>query len=151
MLRSDHPIALPYCWLVDYDDAAGVDLDQSAADVGYFMIPFRCQVVLAGLIITETCAGSTQGQVDFDLRPTAGSDSDRGAADIAHFLMGTTAAGKVLYDEVAVGTVLEPGEEVVCEIKVQPVTGPAGHFRPFLLVEYLPETLANLSDMTETA
>jgi len=151
MLRSDNPVALPYEYFIDYDDAAGVDLDQTAADVGYFLIPFRCQVVLAGLIITETCAGTTPGQVDFDLRPTAGSDVSRGAADIAHFAMGTTAAGKVLYDEAALGTVLEPGEEVVCEIKVRPVTGAAGHFRPFLIVEYLPETLANLDNLVETA
>lgn len=151
MLRSDHPIALPCVYKVDYDDVAGIDLDQSAADVAVFTIPFRCQVVLAGLAISETCGGTTPGQVDFDLRPTIGSDTDRGAADIAHFLMGTTAAGKVLYDQVAVGTVLEPGEEVVVEIKVQPVTNPAGHFYPILLVEYLPETLANLSDMVETA
>ena len=151
MLRSDIPIALPYQYAIDYDDSAGVDLDQAAADVGYFQVPFRCQVVLAGLVITETCAGTTPGQVDFDKRPTAGSDTDRGAADIAHFLMGTTAGGKVLYDEAAIGTILEPGEEVVCEIKVRPLTSAAGHFRPFLLVEQLPETLANLADMVETA
>jgi hypothetical protein len=151
MLRSDIPIALRCDCFIDYDDAAGIDLDQTAGDVAAFVIPFRCEVLLAGLVITETCAGTTPGQVDFDLRPTAGSDSSRGAADIAHFAMGTTAAGKVLYDKVAVGTVLEPGQEVVCEIKVQPVTGAAGHFRPFLLVKQLPEVLGNLTNMVETA
>jgi hypothetical protein len=151
MLRSDHPIALPCVYKVDYDDVSGIDLDQSAGDVAVFTIPFRCQIVLAALAISEVCAGTTPGQVDFDLRPTIGSDTDRGAADIAHFLMGTTAAGKVLYDKVAVGTVLEPGQEVVVEIKVQPVTNASGHFYPILLVEHLPETLANLDDMVETA
>lgn len=151
MLRSDHPIALPCVYKVDYDDVSGIDLAQAAADVAVFTIPFRCQIILAALAISETCGGTTPGQVDFDLRPTIGSDTDRGAADIAHFLMGTTEAGKVLYDQVAVGTVLEPGQEVVVEIKVQPVTNDAGHFYPILLVEYLPETLANLSDMVETA
>lgn len=151
MLRSDHPIALPCVYKVDYDDVSGIDLDQSAGDVAVFTIPFRCQIVLAALAISEVCAGTTPGQVDFDLRPTIGSDTDRGAADIAHFLMGNTAAGKVLYDKVAVGTVLEPGQEVVVEIKVQPVTNASGHFYPILLVEHLPETLANLDDMVETA
>ncbi|OPY17011.1 MAG: hypothetical protein A4E74_01544 [Syntrophus sp. PtaB.Bin075] len=151
MLSPDLPIALPCNYLIDYDDPVGIDLDQTAADVAVFVIPFKCEVVLAELAISETCAGTTPGQVDFDLRPTIGSDTDRGAADIAHFAMGTTAAGKVLYDKVAQGTILYPGEEVVCEIKVQPVTNPAGHFRPVLLVRYLPETLANLSDMVETA
>jgi hypothetical protein len=151
MLRSDIPIALRCDTFIDYDDVAGIDLDQAAADVAAFVIPFRCEVYLAGLVITETCAGTTKGVVDFDLRPTAGSDASRGAADIAKFQMSTTAAGKVLYDKVAVGTVLEPGQEVVVEIKTRPVTGAAGHFRPFLLVKYLPEVLGNLSNMTETA
>jgi len=150
MLRSDIPVALPSFLFVDYDDVAGVDCDQVAKDVGRFVIPFRCQVLLAGVVVTETCAGGTTPVVDFDLRPTAGSDTDRGAADIAHFVLGTTAAGKVMYDEAAIGTELEPGEEVIIELKTAAATGPAGHFVPFLLVEYLPETKANLTDMTET-
>ena len=150
MLRAERPIALPSVRVVDYDDVLGVDCDQVAADVGRFVIPFRCQVVLAGLVVTEVCAGTATPVVDFDLRPTAGSDTDRGAADIAHFVMSTTAAGKVMYDEAAVGTELLPGEEVIIEIKTRPTGSATGHFVPFLLVEYLPETKANLSDMTET-
>ncbi|HAJ28116.1 MAG TPA: hypothetical protein DCG53_12880 [Syntrophus sp. (in: bacteria)] len=151
MLSSDLPIALPCNYLVDYDDVLGIDLDQAAGDVAVFVVPFKCEVVLPMLAISETCAGTTPGQVDFDRRPTIASDTNRGAADIAHFAMGTTAAGKVLYDKVGVGTILYPGEEVVVQIAVQPVTGPAGHFRPILLVKYCPETLANLPDMVETA
>ena len=151
MLSSDTPISLPCNYIVDYDDVLGIDLDQSAADVAVFPIPYKCEVILAELAISETCAGTTPGQVDFDRRVTIASDTNRGAADIAHFAMGTTAAGKLLYDKAGVGTVLYPGDEVVVEIKVQPVTGPAGHFRPILLVRYLPETIANLADMVETA
>jgi len=151
MLRSDIPVALPCHLFIDYDDVLGVDCDQSAADVGRFVIPFRCQVLLAGVVVTETCAGSsTTPVVDFDKRPTAGSDTDRGAADIAHFVLSTTAAGKVMYDEAAVGTELTPGEEIIVELKTAATGTPAGHFVPFLLVDYLPETKANLSDMTET-
>ena len=153
MLRSDIPVALPCHLFIDYDDVLGVDCDQGAADVGRFVIPFRCQVLLAGVVVTEVCAGSsTTPVVDFDLRPTAGSDTNRGAADIAHLVLSTTAAGKVMYDEVAVGTELEPGEEVIVQLTTAATGGsPTGHFMPFLLVEYLPETKANLSDMTETA
>jgi len=152
MLRSDIPVALPCHLFIDYDDVAGIDCDQSPADVGRFVIPFRCQVLLAGVVVTETCAGAdATPQIDFDLRPTAGGDGSRGAADIAHFVLGTTAAGKVMYDEAAIGTELEPGEEVVVEVKVQAAgVGAAGHVVPFLMVEYLPETKANLTDMTET-
>lgn len=151
MLRSDIPVSLPCHLFIDYDDVLGVDTDQAAADVGRFVIPFNCQVVLAGLIVTEVCAGTLTPVVDFDKRPTAGSDASRGAADIAHFVMGTTAVGKVLYDEAAVGTVLTPGEEVIVEIAVRPTDAATGHFVPFLLVEYLPETKANQGDMVATA
>lgn len=152
MLRSDIPIALPLHLFIDYDDAAGVDMDQSPADVGVFIVPFRCQIVLAGGVVTETCAGSSSTPVvKFDKRPTAGSDGSRGDGDVAVLNLSTTAAGKVIYDLDAIGDVLEPGEEVVVELTTQAVGSAAGHLRPFLLVEYLPETLANLSDMTETA
>ncbi|MBU2550231.1 MAG: hypothetical protein KKB20_17615 [Proteobacteria bacterium] len=154
MLRSDLPLFLPL-WLPDWDAAgvvaAGIDLDQTAADVGKFSVPFKCEVLMAGLTIVETCAGTTPGVVKFDLRPTAGSDTSRGDGDIATFAMGTTAAGKVLYDKAGIGTTLEPGNEVVVEIATQPVTGPAGQFIPFLLVKPVPETIANLDNMVETA
>jgi len=152
MLRSDIPVALPLHQFVDYDDVKGVDCDQAAADVGLFSIPFKCEVFRAQLSITETCAGaSATPVVKFDKRPTAGSDTSRGDGDIANFACSTTAAGKHLYDEAAQGTVLEPGEEVVVELATRPVSGPAGHFIPLLLVKYLPETVANMSDMVVTA
>jgi len=151
MLRNEQPIALPYHSAVDYDDLLGFDMDQGAADLGSFIIPFKCMVVLAGLAITETNVGATTpGVVKFDKRPTAGSDASRGDGDIAEFNLLTTAAGKFLYDEVAVGVALEPGEEVVLQLVTQPVGGPAGHARPVLLVEYLPEIKANLTNMVAT-
>lgn len=158
MLRSDIPIALPFAYLMDYAatgawDALGIDMDATPADMGVFVIPFRCQVVLAGAVVTEVCAGSsTTPVVKFDKRPTAGSDTDRGDGDVASLALATTAAGKVMYDLVAIGDVLEPGEEIVVQLVTAATGGsPTGHIRPFLLVEYVPETLANLSDMTETA
>jgi hypothetical protein len=150
MLRHDLPIALPLTLFIDYDDAAGVDCDQTPADVGAFIVPFRCEVLLAGVVVTETCAGATTTPVvKYDKRPTAGSDTSRGDGDIATFVLSTTAAGKVMYDEAAVGTELNPGDEVIVELATQATgTGAAGHVRPFLLVEYLPETKANLAAMT---
>lgn len=152
MLRDDILIPLLLDLFIDYDDVAGVDCDQSPADVGVFHVPFKCEVVRAQLVVTETCAGSsTTPVVDFDKRPTAGSDTNRGAADIAHFVMATTAQGKVLYDEAALGTVLEPGDEVVVQLTTAAVGTPTGHFRPQLLVKMIPETKANMSDLVETA
>lgn len=153
MLRNGEPISLPCIYLVDYDDTAGIDCDQAAADVAVFIVPFKCAVLEAGAVVTETCAGGTTTPVvDFDSRPTAGSDTDRGSADIAHLALSTTAQGGVMYDEVAVGTELEPGEEVVVQLTTAATgDGKAGHFRPYLLVEQLPEVNANLSNKTETA
>jgi hypothetical protein len=157
MLSPDLPIALPYENIVDYttaaDDVLGYDMDQTAKDLAVISIPFRCEVIMAGAVVTETCAGGTTTPVvDFDKRPTPGSDASRGAADIAHIVLATTAAGKVMYDKAAIGTILEPGDEVVVELATAATgTSKAGHVRPFLLVKYRPETLANLADMVETA
>jgi len=152
MLRSDIPVALPLHLHTDYDDPLGVDCDQAAADVGVFSVPFKCAVFRGLLSVTETCVGATATPVvKFDKRPTAGSDASRGDGDIANFALSTTEAGKQMYDEAAQGTVLSPGEEVVVELATQPVGSPAGHFIPMLLVKYLPETVANMTDMTATA
>jgi len=151
MLRSGDPVRLPEHYIVDFDDALGIDMDQAAGDVAVFSVEHSCMVILAGANITETNAGATTpGVVKFDKRPTAGSDIDRGDGDIATLNMATTAAGKQLYDEVAAGTELNPGEEVVVELATQPVGDAAGHFRPFVLVEYLPETKANMTNMVAT-
>lgn len=154
MISSDLPISLPYspALATGISDVLGADMDQTAADLGLFVIPFKCEVLEAGLAITETCAGgSTTPVVDFDSRPTAGSDSSRGAADIAHLVLGTTAAGKVVYDLAGKGTILYPGQEVVVQLATQATgTSAGGHGRPYLLVKQIPETSANLSAKTLT-
>lgn len=146
-------MALPYDAYIDYDDTLGVDMDQAAADVGFFKIPMKCEVIEAGAIVTENCAGgTTTPELDFDLRPVAGSDSNREAAAIGHLVLGTTAAGKVMYDKAAAGTILEPGQEVVAQVQTRATgTGAAGHVRPYLLVRPLDEVKGNLSGMVETA
>ncbi len=146
-------ICLPANVYIDYDDTLGVDCDQSPADVVSFIVPFKCKLKYVGCTVTETCAGgTTTPEFDFDLRPTAGSDTNRGSADLGHLVLSTTAAGKVMYDKVAEGTILTPGEEIVGELKVAATgTSKAGHVRPFVIVEPLAETMANLTDMVETA
>lgn len=145
-------IPLTFALPLDYNDAAGVDCDQTAADVGVCTIPFKCEVVRAQVTVTEVCAGSTSTPVvDFDSRPTAGSDSDRGAADLGHLVLSTSAAGTVMYDLVGAGTVLEPGQEVVCQLTTAAVGTATGHFYPVLIVKPVPEEAANIDAMVETA
>ena len=153
MLGSDLLIPLPFVPAVDYDDLLGIDTDQAAADMGAFIVPFKCVVHEAGASVTETCAGGTTTPVlDFDKRPTAGSDASRGAADIGHLVLSTTAAGKVMYDKAGQGTILYPGQEVVCQLATRSDgTSAAGHVRPYLLVKQIAETDANLTNKVLTA
>ena len=153
MLRDNMPIALPLHLAVDNDDLAGIDFDQAPADMGSFIVPFKCEISEAQIHVTETCAGGTTTPVvALDLRPTLGSDASRGAADIANFVLGTTAAGKVIYDKAARGTILEPGDEVVVQLVTQATgTGAAGHGIPCLLVVPIPEVDGNLSGKVVTA
>jgi len=145
-------MALPYDAYIDYDDTLGVDLDQAAADVGFFKIPMKCEVIEAGGIVTETCGGATgKPEFDFDLRPVAGSDANREAGAIGHLVLGATAAGKVMFDKVARGTILEPGQEIVAQVQTRPTgDGAAGHLRPYVLVKPLDEVKGNLANMIET-
>ena len=142
-------MALPYNAAIGYDDVLGVDLDQTPADVGYFIIPMKCEIIEVGAVVTEVCAGSTSTpQLSFDLRPAASSDTDREEIGLLKFL--TSAVGKVIYDKAPKGTILYPGQEIVAEVKVQAVGTASGHCRPYVLVKPLDETKANLDNMVET-
>lgn len=142
-------MALPYNGVIDYDDPAGVDLDQSPADVGHFIVPMKCEIIEVGAVVTETCAGSSATpEMSFDLRPTAGSDTNRSEIGLLKF--GTLAAGKVMYDKAPRGTILYPGQEIVAEVKTQAAGSAAGHARPYVLVKPLDETKVNLGNMVET-
>ncbi len=139
--------------ILDYDDAAGIDATQSAADVAVFDVPFNCSVQSAFLLVTATCAGADATPVvKYDKRPTAGSDTGRGDGDIAHFVLGTTAGGSALYDADGLRTSLEPGDQVVVQLVTAAAgVGAAGSFVPVLNVEYSPEMWANISAGVETA
>jgi len=160
MLRSGEPISLVFKMnesgtTVDNDGvdlaghATGTTTDE-AGDIGKFVIPYKCEVHIAQLVVTEGMGGTPR--LKFDHRPTAGSNTARGEGDIGDINLGVTgvsAEGDVAYDEVAKGTILDPGDEVVVRV----VTGATGQGTvwPQLLVKYMPETPANISSMQATA
>lgn len=160
MLSSDIPISLRFHRMasgVTYD-AQGIDLDnQAVGDLGWFDIPFKCEVYYAAVTITESFTGTVPtGEIKYDSRPTAGSDTGRNDGDIADLKLntgGVTAAGDTCYDLAAIGTTLEPGQQVVVQLISTPKNGGAtGHIdMPMLVVKYIPETFANLSNMQATA
>lgn len=144
--KTIHPL-----YFVDYDDAQGLDMDQSAADLAVFSIVEPCQLILSGAVVTEVCAGSTSTPVvKFDVRPTAGSDTSRGDGDAGELKLLTAAAGSVMVDKVGAGTVLEPGQEVVVQLVTAAVGTPTGHIRPFLQVIPVHELLDNYDVVSET-
>ena len=144
-------VALPCNYIVDYDDAAGIDMDQSPADVAVFVIPFECVVDHVGAVVTEVCAGSSATPVvKFDKRPTGGSDTGRGDGDIGELKLLTTAQGKYIYDLVARKTILYPGQEVMVQLTVQAAGTPTGHIRPTLVVHPRDEMFANMSNTVVT-
>lgn len=167
MLRSKEPVSLPFypnetaSTLTD----AGLDLDGHAPniDMGVFPIPFKCVVHQAVVLVTENYAGaSTYGEIRFDRRFNAGSDTGRTNGDVGIIYIGNVAGasaqGDFVYDRAGAdtdaGVTLEPGMEVVVECRSGSGahgTGAAGKIWPMLLVDYLPETRANLSGMQETA
>lgn len=132
---------------VDYDDALGIDCDQTAGDMATYSAVYPMTILRAGAVITETCAGATTTPiVKFDKRPTAGSNSGRGDGDAGVLTMGTSAAGKILWDE-EVNLYVNQGEQVVVELtQAASGTGAAGHFQPFMEVKvHTPDNPANLT------
>jgi hypothetical protein len=133
-------------------EALGVDCDQAVGDFAVFSPGGqKMEVLMAGVTVTEVCAGTDSTPVfKFDKRPTAGSDTDRGDGDIGEITLGTTAAGKVMYDRSGAGEIIEPGEEVVFEMTTRAETAASGHVRPFLLVRPISEEPVNLDNMVES-
>ncbi len=87
----------------------------STGDKTVFQIVEPCTVYEAGFLVTSAIAGTGLG-LSFDRRPTAGSDSGRGTADVA--LVSSTGAtqaqGKCVRKDVSVN--LNKGDEVVVEV-----------------------------------
>lgn len=152
-MLSDYIVALNPVYIVDYDDALGVDCDQTAGDMALFTVPFKCKVHRAQVCVTEDVAGATTVPIlKYDKRAAAGSDTGRGDGDVAVINL-TVAhdAGAVVFDEAGQNDLLYPGQEVVVQMTQNASgTGAAGHFRPELLVKPIAETAANLSALTET-
>jgi hypothetical protein len=137
----------------------------ATADIGFFRIPFKCEAIEAGAFILADFVGASiaDAELKFDLRPTIGSDTNRGDGDIADLNFGTTGAseaGKQVWDIVAqtaelitgqgVGILL-PGNEVVVQNMFAGTNITTGKVWPYLLVRYIPEVRDNLAALTETA
>ena len=133
------------------DSKEGIRLDQSAADDVYFPVPCKCEVIMAAGLVTADCGGeTTEGELEFNIRVTAGDDTGIGDKDAGHIKLGTTEKGNMVYDRKKEGTVLMPGQEVVCKHIQATGTGAGGQVRPLLVVRPIPEEPVNIDTMINT-
>ena len=103
-------------------------------------IPYtKCKVKRVQVLVTEACTAACV----INVWKNAIAD----ATLLAKFTMGATAIDKVVYLNVA-DTLLEAGDYISWELDVADTT--SGIVMPSLLVEPVPETAANISDMTTT-
>ena len=124
-------------------EQAQFDVD-TVGDKATFTIAHKCVVKRVQCVITSTDAGG--GTIAFDKRPTAGSDTARGNADVGALTVpASNQQGKVIYRENATLVTLVPGDQVVCEVLTDP--GAGATMIPQLVVYYVPETEENMADM----
>lgn len=125
--------------------AAGTTGDKATLGV-----PYKCVVKQVAVKWEGADANATAAVIAFDKRPTAGSDTGRGAADVGQVkkVASLNEQGKVVYQRPTTKITLVPGEEVVVEVTT--AQGAALAFQAWLLVEHWPEDPANLANMKAT-
>ena len=124
-------------WLIlGYDCVTG-----TAGEVFAEMaVPYtRCKVKRIQVLVTEAFAAECEIKV--------WKNAIADATLLCHFTMGATAIDKVVYLEVA-DTLLEAGDYISWELEDDDTT--SGRIFPNVLVEPVPETPANIADMTTT-
>lgn len=125
----------------------GAKLDTiSAGDVfAVAVIPYTtCKLRRVGFTVGTVAAGTTTTPVIKVWRGTI-ADADL----IATLTISTTAAGNCVYEEPSDEVLIEGGDIITFELDVVDAGGtPTSEGFPFVLVEPVPETAANVSTMT---
>lgn len=124
----------------------GVADDASAAADGTaFIIPQKCMVLEAGVLIDST--ESTAATIKFDSK----KQGTRGDGDVANITItgGSNYQGQVFYDEVYKGTDLAAGDMVIVQITA--TSSAAKTFYPYLRLRNYVEDNDNQSNKNETA
>jgi hypothetical protein len=98
-------------------------------------------------IVTTTTTAADPCTLSFDLRPTAGSDTNRVDGGVGTLVIpGGTVAGTVVYKNV--GVVVRPGQEILLRVTDAAAAGVAS---VGLTVEEMWETPANVPAMVASA
>jgi len=175
-----HKIALTARYSDATIEASGVDVS-TGTDQAWFDIPFKCNVLFAGLTVSTVIAGAAV--VKFDRQNAAGSGTGRTDGTIASItLPDTTAVGTMVYDKAAqdsltaaaaallvtedtcnVGGGYWDSSSGLCknhaygelqpgnQVVVQRISGTTGKVIPILVVEVSEEVFGNLDNVLLTA
>jgi len=160
-------------------EASGIDFNADS-DQAWFDIPFKCNVLYAGVTVTVVIADD-DAVVKFDRQNAAGSATGRTDATIADIVVpDETAIGTFVYDKVAQDSLTKAAADLLTtaatcrtaggywdgtnckphpygelqpgnEVVVQIVSGTTGKFQPILVVEVAEEVFGNLDNVLETA
>lgn len=120
-----------------FNDQRNLNVAGATGDKTSWAPSYGTWVVRAvGAVITTACTG-TAGVLDFDYRPTAGSDTNRvSSGGVARLnIANTLVAGNVLYKD-GLNQVVKPGAEVV--VKLTTAMGTAGAVTPVIYLELQP-------------
>ena len=123
----------------------------SIADIWTLPIPYKCKVrkILAFVDNSASSTNATQWVVTFDIRPTAGSNTNRTTSGCGYIKRPATACnGYVVYGAYPLSNevYLTPGEEMVVALATADgVTLQSVTFG--FEVEYMPEEPSNISAM----
>ena len=119
----------------------------SATDKATLTIPFKCRVYRAQVISASAATGGAS--IHFESYVT--SSTVRGAADIADItLPASSVLGLAYFDNVARGTILDVGQQVIVQV-VSEGSGGSTYAYAQLIVDYIPEVEGNQAKMVETA
>jgi len=175
-----HKIALTARYSTAPLEASGCDMSNKA-DEAWFDIPFKCNVLYAGMVVTTIISGAAV--VKFDRQNAAGSGTGRTDGTIASItLPDTTAVGTMVYDKAAQDSLTAAAAallvtEDTCnegggywdsgdslcknhpygelqpgnQVVVQIVSGTTGNAVPILVVEVSEEVFGNLDNVLLTA
>lgn len=132
-----------------YEDRVYYQSDQitssnSTGDKATFTIHDRCTVKRIYCVVEGTEA--TQCVVNFDKRPTAGSDTGRGDADVGALTFGASnRQGKYIYEDPTSTITLDEGDQVVVEVATASTA--AKNFVAGMICIRAPEVAANNTAM----
>ena len=98
----------------------------STGDKATFAFPRPIQIARLAVISSTAVTFGSGLTIEFDKRPTAGSDTGRGAADVGTITVAAAAdiaQGKGVYKALTTPVVILPGEEVVAQVTAAMTAG----------------------------